>query len=263
MRHPSLPSSTRLARLAPAGALALSLAFAGGCASEAEAETTDGDAVAAQGGERPAGCQGCQGCQGGDGCQARHGHRGGPGHGGPGHRGPGHDGPPLQELMFTLDLTDAQRAEVDEILAQHRARTADDRRAMRAERRETRDALLAVLTPAQRARLDTMRAERRAAHVDGRLAHMKAALELTDAQAQQIRGLMLAAHERRDAIRDDDTLEPPARRAAMEAVRDETHASIEGLLTPEQQTKFRELRARMHERGGRHGRGPGGGSGGR
>lgn len=152
------------------------------------------------------------------------------------HRGHRHG---MRHLMRQLDLSENQQAQVRAILEdareqRHALREAGDREALRALKAETFRLVHEVLTPAQRERARALRAE----HVDRRVTRMTRRLELSDAQASEIRTILLRAQ--------------PGQRG-------DVRARIEAVLTPEQRATIEARRAergdrgpRMHRRGHRN-----------
>jgi Spy/CpxP family protein refolding chaperone len=174
----------------------------------------------------------------------------------------------LERMREHLELTDAQVEQVRPILSQAGERG-------RGNRAQVREELAAVLTPDQLAKLDERMERRRGRHGrrgGGRMiARLFHALELTDAQKEQVQPILESARERRRTIRE---LPREERRAAIEAAHGEVRAQLVPILEPAQLTRFDEISERMrermerrHERRGERGerrgrRGPRGGPGG-
>lgn len=93
-----------------------------------------------------------------------------------------------------------------------------------------------------------------------RLQRMATALSLTPEQSEKIKAIMEAQRPAMDAIRNDNTLSREDRRAKMQELRKTSEPEIQAILTPEQKTKWEELRSQMANRPG--GGGPGGGGNG-
>lgn len=87
------------------------------------------------------------------------------------------------------------------------------------------------------------------ANAADRLKHLSEALGLTEEQKTQITPILTEEVAALKAIWDDKSLDRPAQREKVRAVRDSFAAKIEAILTPEQKTKFEKLKAM---------RGPGG-----
>ena len=82
-------------------------------------------------------------------------------------------------------------------------------------------------------------------------------LGLTDAQNEQVAAVMRESREKGQAIREDATLSEEQKAEAQEKNRAETRTKLSSILTPEQLTKWEQMRERMRERQGRGGRGEG------
>ncbi len=82
-------------------------------------------------------------------------------------------------------------------------------------------------------------------------------LNLTDQQKTQIQNIFQTQRQQAQSIRQDTSLTPEQRQSKLKQLRDSTHQQIQGVLTPEQQQKFQQLRS--EHQGMRHGKmGPGG-----
>ncbi len=87
------------------------------------------------------------------------------------------------------------------------------------------------------------------ANAADRLKQLSEALGLTDEQKTQITPILTEEVAALKAIYDDKSLDRPAQREKMKAVRDSFAGKIEAILTPDQKAKFEKLKAM---------RGPGG-----
>jgi protein CpxP len=76
-----------------------------------------------------------------------------------------------------------------------------------------------------------------------RLQRMAEALQLTDAEKDQIKPILQGDMEKAKELRDDTSLTQEERRAKMKTIREDTAAKMKGILTPEQFTKWEQLRA--------------------
>lgn len=168
----------------------------------------------------------------------------------------------MRRILKQLDLTDAQRAEIREIMqsarAEHRAtrgRGGEGRLARKEARFETMQRVREVLTPEQRTKAEALMAQQAERHVERRVNHMQRALELSDAQVAQVRGILKRAQQQKKALHQRALTENrPPEREAMQAVRQETHDMIRAVLTDVQRQKFDARRAERRERRGHHGR---------
>jgi protein CpxP len=94
---------------------------------------------------------------------------------------------------------------------------------------------------------------RRGPNPEERLKRMTEALSLTADQQTQIKGFMESEKTKMDALRNDTSVEGDAKREKGMQIRKDTQASIRGVLTADQQTKFDKMQAEMKNRGERRG----------
>ena len=82
--------------------------------------------------------------------------------------------------------------------------------------------------------------------VDSELAHLTRELDLTPAQQNQIRPILVEHQQKERALRQDQSLSHEELRTRAHAISDETHKQIETLLTDEQKQKVKAMQQRMH-----------------
>ena len=68
-------------------------------------------------------------------------------------------------------------------------------------------------------------------------------LNLTDAQKAQLKPIMQDQKAQMKALKEDTTLTPEAKKAKFKALRAESEAKIDAILTPDQQKKLADLKA--------------------
>jgi protein CpxP len=84
-----------------------------------------------------------------------------------------------------------------------------------------------------------------------RVEMMQRRLNLNADQTTQIKGIFADGQSKMEALRSNTSLAPADRHAQMMALHQDETAKVRGVLTPDQQTKFDAMQARMHEhRGG-------------
>jgi protein CpxP len=88
---------------------------------------------------------------------------------------------------------------------------------------------------------------------DMQVKHMQAQLGLSADQVNQLRPILVEARSQQMAVRQDSSLAGPDRMAKMQSIRQDTDAKITAVLTPDQQTKYKAMRAQMMQRGPRGG----------
>lgn len=82
------------------------------------------------------------------------------------------------------------------------------------------------------------------------MAMMQKRLGLSDDQMSQVKAIFEDGKTKMDALRANTSLAPADRRAQAMAMRQEQMTKVRAVLTPEQQTKFDAMQARMQERRG-------------
>ncbi len=83
-----------------------------------------------------------------------------------------------------------------------------------------------------------------------RLQMMQRRLELNDSQTAQIRQIFAESRAQMETLRSNASLAPEDRRAQMMTLHQGEQSRIRAVLTPEQQTKYDAMQARMRERRG-------------
>jgi periplasmic protein CpxP/Spy len=81
-----------------------------------------------------------------------------------------------------------------------------------------------------------------------RLERMSRHLDLTDEQKAKIKPILDDEDQRLKALRDDGSLTRVQQREKLRSIRQETHEKISPFLTPEQQKKIDDARAKALER---------------
>ena len=84
-------------------------------------------------------------------------------------------------------------------------------------------------------------------HGGGKLKKLSNELELTDAQKAQLRPILMGAHRQAEAIKEDTTLTPEARKAKMRELGRSTRQQMQAILTPEQREKLKAIRQEHRE----------------
>jgi len=80
-----------------------------------------------------------------------------------------------------------------------------------------------------------------------RVEMMQRRLNLSADQTTQVKAIFADGRAKMEALRANTSLAPADRHAQGEALRQDEHAKIEAVLTPDQKTKFDEMEARMRE----------------
>jgi Spy/CpxP family protein refolding chaperone len=144
-----------------------------------------------------------------------------------------------------LQLTDAQKAAIEQVMAQDKERFAaagGDVEKLRALKQETWQRIMAVLTPEQQMKM----AEARSIELENKANRMPdlGFLGLTAGQEPQLKAILEQAAPRAHAIMDDRSLSDAEKQARLTALYQEFRPQFLSVLTPEQEQK---LRARLLE----------------
>ncbi len=86
-----------------------------------------------------------------------------------------------------------------------------------------------------------------------RLEMLQQRLNLNDSQTAQVRQIFTESRAQMEAIRSNASLAPEDRRAQMMTLHQGEQSRIRAVLTPDQQTKYDAMQARMRERRGDEG----------
>lgn len=175
----------------------------------------------------------------------------------------------VEKMTERLELDEQQAAKIRTIMKRSKAdidavRASDEERSekrkeMRAIRESTRAEVEAVLTPAQLDKAREHRATMKKRHQKMRKRHgargmrgLKKKLDLSDDQVAQIREVRKEAKsDMRAIVKDDFDGDRAAAADKLRERREQMVSDIEGLLTPDQVTRFAELRQKMIERRGK------------
>jgi len=145
--------------------------------------------------------------------------------------------------LEALDLTDAQKAAIERIMAQDKQgfeAAGGDVTKLRAQKQATWQRIMAVLTPAQQQKLAAAK-RFEIERGPGRTPEF-ASLGLTADQQTRLEAIMKQVAPRADAIKEDRSLSDQERLAQMTALYQELRPQFLAVLTPEQEQK---LRARL------------------
>ena len=88
-------------------------------------------------------------------------------------------------------------------------------------------------------------------------------LNLTDAQKAKLKPIMEGQRDKVKALRADTTLDQKAKRAKMKAMRADMEQQVNAILTPDQQKKLADMKAKMKAERAANGKDGKGGKGGR
>ncbi len=93
-----------------------------------------------------------------------------------------------------------------------------------------------------------------------RVERLQKFLKLSDDQTAQVKAIFADGRTKMEALRSNTSLSRPEMRTQGEALRQQEETRLEAVLTPDQKTKYQEMRAKQEERmqegrGGRNGAG--------
>jgi len=86
-------------------------------------------------------------------------------------------------------------------------------------------------------------------HHHNRMAHMAKQLNLSQDQQNQLKPIFQAQHQQAKAIKSDTSLTPDQKKEKFQALRQDTMAKVNNVLTPEQQQEWQQIRAKHHKGG--------------
>ncbi|MBN1391737.1 MAG: hypothetical protein JW947_02920 [Sedimentisphaerales bacterium] len=160
----------------------------------------------------------------------------------------------MQEFGENLNLTDEQKAAIEQIIA-------DEAKKIKEIRENSRKQIEAVLTPEQQKELAAIRSEKRP-RMRGRagdgLQVLAEKLNLTEAQNAAIQPILSAEANDIKAVRQDNSLSEDEKKSKVRSIRAAAKEKIDAILTAEQKEEWNELkenRMQMRHKGMR--RGPG------
>ena len=145
----------------------------------------------------------------------------------------------MERMAQRLNLTADQQAQIKTLRETQRQK-------MQALRQDT------TLTPEQQAQMQQFgrRAGRHMSFRRGFAAgKMAGALNLTDAQKEQMKPIFQSTRQQMQAVRQDTSLTQEQRRQKMQEIRQSQQAQMKSILTPEQQQKMEQFRNNRRHRG--------------
>jgi protein CpxP len=161
----------------------------------------------------------------------------------------------MQELSEKLNLTDAQKTTIEQIVA-------NEAKEIQEIRENSRKQINAILTPEQQKEFAEIKGEARQKmreRAGNRLEMLAEKLNLTEAQTAAIKPIFAAEANDIKTVWQDNSLSKEQKQSKMSDIRESAKEKINTILTPEQQAKWAELKeeaaGRMHHKG--MGPGPG------
>lgn len=154
----------------------------------------------------------------------------------------------MQELGEKLNLTDAQKTAIEQIVA-------NEAKAVQEIRENSRKQINAILTPEQQKELAEIKGEARQrmrGFARDRIEMLAEKLNLTEAQTAAIKPIFAAEANDIKTVWQDNSLSKEQKQSKMSDIRESAKEKINTILTPEQQAKLAELKAPagwMHHRG--------------
>lgn len=106
--------------------------------------------------------------------------------------------------------------------------------------------LLVISANAQRPQTSETQTPQERAHSSAM--RMKKVLELSDAQTTQVEAVILSRINAIDRINADASLTPEAKEAAIQKVRTDKDAELQKILTPQQYTRYQEMKNEREQR---------------
>jgi Spy/CpxP family protein refolding chaperone len=175
-----------------------------------------------------------------------------------------HAGEFMKELSEKLNLTNAQKAAIEPVLAteaneikavHHDGSLSDEQKQAKIKeiRDNGREKINALLTPEQQKKFAEMKGEagnRMREGFQNRLAMLAEQLNLTDEQKTTIKPILAAEANDIKAVHQDNSLSKEQKQTRISEIRDASDKKINSLLTPEQQAKWAQLKE--HAKGEHH-----------
>jgi Spy/CpxP family protein refolding chaperone len=159
----------------------------------------------------------------------------------------------MQELSEKLNLTNEQKAAIEQIVA-------NEAKEIKKIRESSREQIKAVLTPEQQQEFAEIKGkvrQRMRERAGNRLEMLAKKLNLTDVQTAAIKPIFAAEANDIKAVWQDNSLSKEQKQNKIADIRKSARENINTILTPEQQAKWAELKeeavGRMHHRGMRLG----------
>jgi Spy/CpxP family protein refolding chaperone len=112
-------------------------------------------------------------------------------------------------------------------------------------RKEQKTRMQGLLTSEQKTRLEQLKKDKKAskeAHFAKRMDKMKSNLQLTDDQVAKLKAGHEASKNRLKSIKENQGLDRVERKEQMMALKNEHKTQMEGILTPEQRGKMKEMK---------------------
>ena len=145
----------------------------------------------------------------------------------------------VQELSEKLNLTDTQKAAIEQIVA-------NETKEIQKIRENSRKQINAVLTPEQQKEFAEIKGDARQRmmreRAGNRLEMLAEKLNLTEAQTAAIKPIFAAEANDIKAVWQDNTLSKEQKQSKIADIRKSAKEKINTILTPEQQAKFAELK---------------------
>lgn len=107
---------------------------------------------------------------------------------------------------------------------------------------------LLLFISAQAQRLQTTETQTPQERAHSSAMRMKKVLELNDAQTTQVEAVILSRIQAIDRINADASLTPEAKEAAIQKVRTDKDAELQKILTPQQYTRYQEMKNEREQR---------------
>jgi Spy/CpxP family protein refolding chaperone len=158
--------------------------------------------------------------------------------------------------MKQLNLSEDQKKQAGAIKQEYKAKMQDlnknesitvkeSRDRKETLRKEQKARMQGLLTSEQKTKLEQLKTDKKArkeAHFAKRMDKMKAHLQLTDDQVTKIKDGRERMKSRVKSIKENQALDRVQRKEQLMALKSERKTQMEGILTPEQREKMKEMR---------------------
>ena len=171
-----------------------------------------------------------------------------------------------EKLSTELSLSAEQKTEIEKINATYLAdmhaikensemQEEQKHEALKELRKNWKSSVQNELTEEQKAKMEELKEDRKemqkltpAEKAENKTAKMKEELGLSEEQTQQVRELNRKVADKIEAIRNDETISPEKKKEFIQGNRKDYKRVLSSILTPEQLTKYEELKkSQRHE----------------
>ena len=172
-----------------------------------------------------------------------------------GRRGDGQRG--FERMAQQLNLTDQQKSQIQSLMQNQRqqAQTVRNDASLTPQQKQDKlkqlregnhQQMMAILTPDQQQNLQQFRSEHPGMGRRGSGMGPMARLNLTPEQKTKLQPIFQSSFQQVQAVRNDSSLTAEQKQAKISEIRQNTKSQVTGILTPEQQQQWQQMRQKRH-----------------